>query len=1546
VATIKWYLVNAADANGWQQLSETAQIPTTSNSGWVVGTGATLNSELQALNERASTTFVGSTVPDGTLDTTLKDAFRTPILTGTFASGNWTFTFAVQSPTQGGAADGQIVFRLIKANADGSGATEITSAQQSASVCTNVSTSDVNGTLTFNPGAITFTSQYLFIQVAWKRTGAGGMTTTNIRLRAGTASTGTTVLSSDFTPGNQAVTGVMIASTTVVRVPIVVNTQLVTGNTILSTVLLCEPSVALTWYQKIYDQFMGTSGTDLTAHAPDAGGTWVNEFNTGTTLLQIAASGTGASASNTVSGSGAIYHNTTTLGPTQAAQVVVQQGNSGAGKRLGLFLRRTPGALNSYLLQIADGTIVRIYRQTGGAFTQLQSLNSTFVPGDVLRFEAIGSSLVGYKNGVSVVSATDTTYTTGISGLYADVGTTLLEVFDSFRAYDDVEPPQPSLATIASTAVLYAPLVGDLPPSADITLVASAKASGNDGSFITGLNMTGADLIVLIAVRYISGPAYNVSDSESNTYVGGTIQNNDAAAVQVKAFYAWNPTVSASMNFSHPGTDNYSTLIVLGFAGVDRTADPLIAQSGLSNYSGSDVPVAVGTIATLDAGDLLVTGLGQYIGSPPSWVSVTLPTSTIAQSDIGVAGTSFGASAAYRVNATGSAMTSLTPTWTPQPTYGAAIAGTVLTFRAAVGIPIEGIAGAFIASGLVVRAPIVALATGGGGGGQVEYDFSTKPDANPLPDPPWQSINGALKNLSGQSTPVAFGGIQAMRWNPSVNAFDQDQFIEIKIGAGSATAGYNQFIFLRGSGTDYASFYGLVLYWGDGWGGSITIGRIDSGNFVVLQTTGASVAVGNWLRLEVEGTTLRAYKKVGAGAFTQIGTDQSSSSVAYTGQPGHGGHYTAYDNADYIRLGNLSVEIVAQNITGALIGSTAQLFAPTVPVYTGNAFEPSAFGPAFVPQIDAIAQAFIPSTNLLYAHTVTTGPVTVTGATRPTTIQLYAPTIASGPVTVTGAHRPSTVQMFAASIGVGAISIATGIRASTVQLFALTVAAGAITIGGSTVAATGARYAPTVAPGTVTVLLPTIGATSQTFAPRTAPHVAGATIGVTSGAFPPSTALSVTTGTRPLTSVVNAPSLTPGVATVTASHCPTAIAVYPPAVAVGVATIIGGTRPSTSQVYAPFVIPLVSGATIGSSSGVFPLSVALNVTTATRATTQQVFAPFVAVGAATVTMPVWVKSTQLFDPTVLLAGVLGVPNIGSTLQRFAPTITTGAITIGGPTRPSAINCNPPLITTLASVGGVYRSTTAQIFPPALVGAGSLITGIISSSLQIFAPFISRLISGITVSTTTQVYPPSVSLRVITATIPSTSQRFAPSVSPLTFITGVRIVSTVQVYPPTVTLFVSGITISSTAQLFAPSISVTVQVVPVASTTQIFAPAIRTGFIAGFIDSTDVLYPPTVEPEIGIIIVGGIQPTTRVFPPSVGRVLPPTTCLVSGIRVRYLAASVTIGTEMAVTSASLRVTQLSLPVHPPSVPMLGYDLKTRVLVTSDGLHVCCLETVHD
>jgi hypothetical protein len=201
VATKSFYLT-ATTGDGWRALSESTQAAATNADGWAVGTGATLHAEYAVGVERASTVFTGTTVPDGTLDTTLKDAFRTPVLAGDFAAGNWTFNFVLRPVTVAGTQNGRIRFRLIKADADGSSATEITSAQQQGSLVGAMAstTTDYTSTLTFDPGAFSLRDQYLFIQIAWERTAAGSMSTSDVNWRTGSsASLGTRIVTTDFT---------------------------------------------------------------------------------------------------------------------------------------------------------------------------------------------------------------------------------------------------------------------------------------------------------------------------------------------------------------------------------------------------------------------------------------------------------------------------------------------------------------------------------------------------------------------------------------------------------------------------------------------------------------------------------------------------------------------------------------------------------------------------------------------------------------------------------------------------------------------------------------------------------------------------------------------------------------------------------------------------------------------------------------------------------------------------------------------------------------------------------------------------------------------------------------------------------------------------------------------------------------------------------------------------------------------------------------------------------------------------------------------------
>ena len=142
---------------------------------------------VQSQTNQASATFSGTAHPDGSIDTSTGDCWRTTnTYIGSFAAANWNLHFACRGVTQAGTQDGRVRYRLFRgANADGTGATEITSAHQQGGLVTNLLTSATQtSTATFNPGAFSVTNEYIFVQLAWERTGAGGMTTTDVAMRS------------------------------------------------------------------------------------------------------------------------------------------------------------------------------------------------------------------------------------------------------------------------------------------------------------------------------------------------------------------------------------------------------------------------------------------------------------------------------------------------------------------------------------------------------------------------------------------------------------------------------------------------------------------------------------------------------------------------------------------------------------------------------------------------------------------------------------------------------------------------------------------------------------------------------------------------------------------------------------------------------------------------------------------------------------------------------------------------------------------------------------------------------------------------------------------------------------------------------------------------------------------------------------------------------------------------------------------------------------------------------------------------------------------
>jgi hypothetical protein len=200
VAT-KTFFVKATAVNGFGSLSETDPGASTTGTGWTPAKTA---------SARFAPMLYGSTTASGAFTTTdylvtthpnpqSGDCWRSenPIV-GTFANASWTFTAKFRAGTSN-AQVGRVKVRLWRSvNANGSSATELTSATQTGSTTGVIATgADATSTVTWSPGAtVTLTNEYLFVQCEWEITTAGGSNNSDVLWRASAS----TLVTADFTP--------------------------------------------------------------------------------------------------------------------------------------------------------------------------------------------------------------------------------------------------------------------------------------------------------------------------------------------------------------------------------------------------------------------------------------------------------------------------------------------------------------------------------------------------------------------------------------------------------------------------------------------------------------------------------------------------------------------------------------------------------------------------------------------------------------------------------------------------------------------------------------------------------------------------------------------------------------------------------------------------------------------------------------------------------------------------------------------------------------------------------------------------------------------------------------------------------------------------------------------------------------------------------------------------------------------------------------------------------------------------------------------------
>ncbi len=206
---------NSLHAAGWQDSQETDITPANGTPGWTVGkTAATRYAQFQSGTKVAATFFQTSALPDAPQliapDASVHDCW---ILTdagaafnGSFDASAWEIAMVVRETTSH-AGVGRIRVRVWAATntAATTGLRELTGAVQlGSSASSQTTTVDGTSTVTWSPGAITLTAEYLFVQVAWEILTAGGANGGDVVMRVGDANvagTGTRVRTADYTAG-------------------------------------------------------------------------------------------------------------------------------------------------------------------------------------------------------------------------------------------------------------------------------------------------------------------------------------------------------------------------------------------------------------------------------------------------------------------------------------------------------------------------------------------------------------------------------------------------------------------------------------------------------------------------------------------------------------------------------------------------------------------------------------------------------------------------------------------------------------------------------------------------------------------------------------------------------------------------------------------------------------------------------------------------------------------------------------------------------------------------------------------------------------------------------------------------------------------------------------------------------------------------------------------------------------------------------------------------------------------------------------------------
>lgn len=200
------------------------------------------------------------------------------------------------------------------------------------------------------------------------------------------------------------------------------------------------------------------------------------------------------------------------------------------------------------------------------------------------------------------------------------------------------------------------------------------NGSGSGGT-TTGINTTGADLLVAMIASYAPGGSGTLSDlvgGNSNTWVPLTAQTG--AIVKGQFFYAKNATVGSGHTFTFTGSGVYPSISVMAFSGSDLTA-PFDQENG-ANTAGSSI--ATGNVTPSTNNQIIVAASG--FNQPGVTMSIDSGFTGLVQTT--ASGSVEGNAMAYLIQTTAG---SVNPTLTPSSV--SSLSAVIATFKTATSPP-------------------------------------------------------------------------------------------------------------------------------------------------------------------------------------------------------------------------------------------------------------------------------------------------------------------------------------------------------------------------------------------------------------------------------------------------------------------------------------------------------------------------------------------------------------------------------------------------------------------------------------------------------------------------------------------------------------------------------------------------------------------------------------------------------------------------------------------------------------------------------------------